>query len=73
MRWVAAPTVRWLRTPWQSCALTRRILTVGVVLALAGCGKYGPPLRTPEKSAAPVAATPSAEATADEDRKESKP
>jgi len=44
-------------------------LALTLALALAGCGKYGPPVRTPEKSTAPAAA---AEATADDDRKESK-
>ncbi len=45
------------------------LLAVALALALAGCGKYGPPVRTPEKSAAPA---PAAEGTPDDDRKESK-
>ena len=45
------------------------LLSVALALALAGCGKYGPPVRTPERSAA---SAPVAEATLDDDRKESK-
>ena len=43
-----------------------------LALALAGCGKYGPPVRTPQKSAAPTVVTPNSEANRDEEQKESK-
>ena len=53
--------------------MRRVALAVGLALALAGCGKYGPPVRTPEKSAATSAATtPYDAANSEEDRKESK-
>ena len=45
------------------------LLSVALALALVGCGKYGPPVRTPEKSAVPA---PAAEATPDDDQKDSK-
>ena len=51
-------------------------LVVGLALALASCGKYGPPVRTPDRSAlakaAAAAPAPGAETAPDEDRKESK-
>ena len=52
------------------------LLGVCLVLAQMGCGKYGPPVRTPASTAVPkatsVAPAPGAEAASDEDRKEEK-
>ncbi len=52
------------------------VLGVGLVLALMGCGKYGPPVRTPASTTVPkatsVAPAPGAEAASDENRKEEK-
>ena len=59
--------VRWLRVG---------LVGVCLVLALMGCGKYGPPVRPPAATAEPkatsVAPVPGAAAAQDEDRKEEK-